>query len=442
MTDSDMHVMKRSRSQGEPDGTPPMKFSSAQVRRRGQVWSKHPYYYFPDGSLLLLVDGTAYCIQGSVLIGHSPYWRNALGEPKEMYEPQALSGISWQEMDAFLSVIYPRSYEQHEITSAEDWASVLRLASLWSVDDMRSLAISQLDAVAAPLYKLVLARALDVPQWIEPAFDALARRQMPLSVEEASALTMEDVLHISAKRESILKAQVTRLPAKSSSARDDTRNDSRTLVRTRTKSSSGSSRTAAPTEKSPLPPITVPFSRKELGRLSTKLSKGYEFEDALAFVTQEKIPAFCHALADFTDVLSARGLNHLSSSHSLFKRVATRPSFVPAAVKLASFIVSQNEGDEARQWLTSNLFGLRRCLQDDVNGLRSLWASVNQAKIKYPDFSVAYKSASRGHYFTAGLLGLDNYGTKPPRENEYKERSANVRQFISALSADNVRLVK
>ena len=125
MTDSHLHIMKRARS--EDGAHPPLKFSSAQVRRKGQAWSKHPYYYFEDGSLLLLVslcdcaleivmirrclsqiDKTAYCIHGSVLSAHSPYWRDALGEPKAMYEPQELNGILCPEMDAFLSVLYPQ----------------------------------------------------------------------------------------------------------------------------------------------------------------------------------------------------------------------------------------------------------------------------------------------------------------------------------------------
>ncbi|KZV70632.1 hypothetical protein PENSPDRAFT_607113 [Peniophora sp. CONT] len=440
MSNSDMHTMKRSRSEPADGTAPPLKFSSAQVRLKGRAWNKSPLYYFQDGSLLLLVDATAYCVQGSILFAHSPYWREVLGnEAKNEYAPQELHGIQRWEMDAFLSVIYPRSFERYDTNTSEHWAAVLRLSSLWNMESLRNLALSKLDAVATPLCKLVLARALDIPDWVEPAFNALACRAEPLSLEEASALSMEDVLRISGARENVLKLQA----AEQSTAATCTRphNSSRALARRDSKSSSGSSRTAAPPSKPSLPEATIPFSRKELGRLSTALSDGHMFDDVLGMVTPDKIPAFCHALSDFSDLLSPNAFHNSSFSHSIFKRAATKPSFIPVAVKLASIITVHNEHASSACTFSNRLFGLRRCLQDDVNGLRSLWASVNQAKIKYPDFSLAYKSGARGHYFSEGLLGFD-CGSKPPREREYEERSANLRAFIAALAADNVRLVK
>lgn len=298
--------------------------------------------------------------------------------------------------------------------------------------------MSNLDSVAPPLYKLVLARALDIQAWVDPATDELARRAEPLSIDEASALPMEDVLRISALREEVLRTQATQQTITPARAR--TRDNMYAILQRRTETSASSSLTAASPVEPPLPQATVQFSRKELGQLSAAFTKGYKFDDVLALVTPEKIPAFCHALADFSDLLSPDSAHGTSFSHSLFKRVANKPSFIPIAVQLATFIVIHNEYAGAMYSFSDSLFGFRRCLQNDVNGLRSLWESLSQAKTKYPKFSLAYKSGARGHHFTVGLLGFDR-GNKAPRERDYEQRSANVRQFISALSADELRLV-
>ncbi|KZV70633.1 hypothetical protein PENSPDRAFT_631485 [Peniophora sp. CONT] len=428
-------TMKRSLSEeAQDDLSPPKKVSSAEVRLKGKAWTKHPRFYFEDGSLTLLVDGTAYRVQASILAMYSPHWKDLLGsEPKESYEPQELDDISKQEIDAFFSLLYPSSFERHDNTTEEDWAYVLNLSNIWQITSMLSLALSKLDVVARPLHKLVLARSFDVPRWVDPSIDALARRAEPLTLDEANMLGMRDVLLISAAREKIRTIQpvagpATRAPAPNNPQAQPTVGVPRTAP-------------APAPVKPPLPEITVPFTRKELEELSRLLPRSKDLEKVFAIVTMEKVPAFCHAAADFSNLLTPNILGHGSFSSALFEYVATKPTYIPVAVKLASFITLQHESTEPTfGQLFQNMSGLRSSIHDDVCSLRTLWTSVGQAKTKYPDFSLAFKSGSRNS--SAGrLLGFSSY-EESPSEGLYNQRSANAQRFITALSADNVNLVK
>lgn len=325
---------------------------------------------------------------------------------------------------------------QYELPSADDWAAVLRLATLWGIDSVRSLAITQLTTKATFLHKLVLARAHNIPDWVEPSVDALARRAEPLSLEEANLLGMEDVLRVSAVREKVRATQHTAAPAVSAprptSSQAPARQPAVNVARP----------VQAPVKvKVPLPEVTVPFTRKELEELSTLLSRGEDFEKVFDIVTMDKIPAFGHAATDFSSLLAPYNMHISLFSSDLFNYIATRPAYIPVAVKLASFIALHHDSTESSlRPVLRHRSSLRYCLQEDVDRLRDLWGRVRQARAKYPDFNLAYKSGSRSSP-AAGLLGLE-MSADPPRESVYNERSANAGRFIAALSAESVRLVK
>ncbi|KZV76842.1 hypothetical protein PENSPDRAFT_549196, partial [Peniophora sp. CONT] len=112
-----------------------------------------------------------------------------------------LEDILAHELDAFLSVVYASDHETHGLTTVGEWTSVLRLASLWNSQGIRSLAIDILDRSMSSHQRLVLARAHGIQDWIEPAFESLSTREEPLSVEEAKELPIEDVIRITTARE-------------------------------------------------------------------------------------------------------------------------------------------------------------------------------------------------------------------------------------------------
>ena len=53
------------------------------------------------------VEGTAYRVHASVLMRHSPYWRDKLGDSFEKSASEELKDVSTVELDALLSILYP-----------------------------------------------------------------------------------------------------------------------------------------------------------------------------------------------------------------------------------------------------------------------------------------------------------------------------------------------
>lgn len=69
-----------------------------------------------------------------------------------------------------------RSDTEIKARTSEDWAAILRLATMWKFEEKRKSAITALEALASPFEKLRLARAYDVEAWIHPAFVSLCLR--------------------------------------------------------------------------------------------------------------------------------------------------------------------------------------------------------------------------------------------------------------------------
>lgn len=86
-----------------------------------------------------------------------------------------------------------------------EWTSVLRLASLWSFDGLRDIAITNLtELLKDPVEKASLAGEFEVDEWLLPALNELAQREEPIGVEEARRLGWELALKIAAVRESFV----------------------------------------------------------------------------------------------------------------------------------------------------------------------------------------------------------------------------------------------
>ena len=94
-----------------------------------------------------------------------------------------------------------RNFEAHEL-SYEQWKSVLHLSTRWGFDSLRKLAIKSIKPPTS-YDQLVLARTYSVEQWILPALSVLCSRALPLSLDEARQMDIEDVILVAAVREEI-----------------------------------------------------------------------------------------------------------------------------------------------------------------------------------------------------------------------------------------------
>ena len=98
-------------------------------------------------------------------------------------------------------MIICRNFEVCEL-KYEQWKSVLHLSMRWGFTSLRKLALKSITP-PTPHDQLVLARAYSVDQWVLPALTALCSRTLPLSLDEALQMSMEDVVLVATVREEI-----------------------------------------------------------------------------------------------------------------------------------------------------------------------------------------------------------------------------------------------
>ena len=79
---------------------------------------------------------------------------------------------------------------------------MLHLSTRWGFASLRKLALKS-TTPPTPHDQLVLARTYSVDQWVLPALTALCERTLPLSLDEARQMRMEDVILVATVREEI-----------------------------------------------------------------------------------------------------------------------------------------------------------------------------------------------------------------------------------------------
>ncbi|KAL1751179.1 hypothetical protein FB107DRAFT_174278, partial [Schizophyllum commune] len=112
-----------------------------------------------------------------------------------------LSDVGRQDFDRFLSVIYPSAISVRDIHTADEWLSVLRLATRWSFDDLRALSLHELEPIASAVDKVVIARELGKPEWLVPALVDVCMAPEWLNLEDAERLGMPTVVEVGRIRE-------------------------------------------------------------------------------------------------------------------------------------------------------------------------------------------------------------------------------------------------
>ncbi|GJE84041.1 hypothetical protein PsYK624_001160 [Phanerochaete sordida] len=165
---------------------------------------RHAKYYFDDGSIIFVVGGLSYRLHEYLFSRESPHWANTIAHrvPGETFE---VSDESTAEFDAFLAVLYSTCYRPPQISTATEWSAVLRLATKWSFDDIRQLAIERLEPIAGPIEKIVLSHSHAIPQWLTAAYTSLCKRTHPLTAAEIRAVQAEDVALVMSVREALLR---------------------------------------------------------------------------------------------------------------------------------------------------------------------------------------------------------------------------------------------
>ena len=76
------------------------------------------------------------------------------------------------------------------------------MSSIWGFTSLRKLALKSMDPPNA-CERLLLARKYNVDDWVLPALSALCERRLPVSLEEARQMDIEDVVLVATVREEI-----------------------------------------------------------------------------------------------------------------------------------------------------------------------------------------------------------------------------------------------
>jgi len=105
-----------------------------------------------------------------------------------------------------LEVLYPLEIPSAPAMPKEGWISVLRLATMWEMDKVRGLAISQLtNAGMGSVEKIVLAKELHVPQWLRSGYQELVDRDEVPSMEDSDRIGYPSAIRVFHVREDRLR---------------------------------------------------------------------------------------------------------------------------------------------------------------------------------------------------------------------------------------------
>ncbi|KAI0030323.1 hypothetical protein K488DRAFT_26616, partial [Vararia minispora EC-137] len=143
-------------------------------------------------------ESTAYRLPCYFFIRDSSWFASCLEpDPDGLIRTIILDDVTSTELDAFLSVLYPENFTVGDLTEQIEWIAVLKLATQWSFQSIRHLAITKLDPLVSPMDRLLLARAYNVQIWVDVALHALCIREEPLSLPEIRRMAYIDIALIS-----------------------------------------------------------------------------------------------------------------------------------------------------------------------------------------------------------------------------------------------------
>ncbi|KAJ3538684.1 hypothetical protein NMY22_g5068 [Coprinellus aureogranulatus] len=166
---------------------------------------RHPRFFFQDGNVIFLVEETLFKIhrfffqRDSAIFSSMfslPIPKNERPEGEAEDKPIILHGIKSVDFERFMSILYPINFIDCDLTTVDEWTSVLTISSIWEFKSLRELAIDRLSRITLPIDRIVLGNRFDLAQWLVPAYFELCTRTEPLSLDEGEKLGMRDVIRI------------------------------------------------------------------------------------------------------------------------------------------------------------------------------------------------------------------------------------------------------
>ncbi|GLB37344.1 putative BTB/POZ domain containing protein [Lyophyllum shimeji] len=206
---------------------------------------RHSHYYINGGDVQFLVEKILFRVHRYFFERESPVFREQIelpsspptspGRPQQGEEESvAISlDVSAVHFEKLLGVFYNPRYTLYDWTT-EDWTSVLELAHKWQFDEVKKLAIRELEKLTIPLLpRILLYQRFEIDHaLLVPLYADLCSRSEALDEGEATALGIKTTVLIFSARER-LRAQPSdggRSPLPAGLEKEDVHNAIRSLL--------------------------------------------------------------------------------------------------------------------------------------------------------------------------------------------------------------------
>ncbi|KDQ51208.1 hypothetical protein JAAARDRAFT_199247 [Jaapia argillacea MUCL 33604] len=170
-------------------------------------------YYFED--VIFLVEDQLFKVPRLYFENHSDIFRDMFQLPTQGADvdgssdenPLRLEGIKKKDFVRLLRIMYPKNHNKHDITTSEEWLSILKLSSMWNFETIRDTAIRTLSSKSSRMKpisvvdRMQLGMKYHMPMWVAWGATDLAKRLESVSVEEAKEMGVEFAIRITQVRE-------------------------------------------------------------------------------------------------------------------------------------------------------------------------------------------------------------------------------------------------
>ncbi|KAI4524607.1 hypothetical protein K525DRAFT_277944 [Schizophyllum commune Loenen D] len=187
---------------GSPAMSPPPDDAAARATHEATdvAAQSHRFYLDVRSLKLKLDDGTFYHVHRHFFERHAPRFAEQYlcGETPDIIEVHDVSSVDFQR---FLDL------GVCDIHTVDEWTSVLRIATKWSVTSLRDVAVREIGANRpSPIDAILIAREFGLGEaWLVPAFLSLCKSSQPLRFEDAEPLGFRTALEIGRIRELYLR---------------------------------------------------------------------------------------------------------------------------------------------------------------------------------------------------------------------------------------------
>ncbi|PBK73989.1 hypothetical protein ARMSODRAFT_906583 [Armillaria solidipes] len=125
--------------------------------------------------------------------------------------PVVIEGVRCADFENLLKSIVHAEQKEVPSLSKDEWLSVLNLATMWGMVDIRRMAINEItkSKSLSDVDQVILGREYAVVDWVISGYRALTKRKTIVSMQSASRLTLSTCLKVWQAQVSISNASVS-----------------------------------------------------------------------------------------------------------------------------------------------------------------------------------------------------------------------------------------